>query len=183
MGQILFGIIVLCILIYYPEVFLLAGLILAGFYLHNKYNLVERDKTNADEVEEEPTIQERMEKEVESKMKPGFRDDPEWKAASKKFNDNANIMRIISDLEMEIEDLEEELERECDPNTANWIDRKKKELKTLENQAGITQKREERAKEEKKPPKKSLHPEGSPQITPRDMTDQEVDAALQQLND
>ncbi len=183
MGQILFGIIVLCILIYYPEVFLLAGLILAGFYLHNKYNLVERDKTNADEVEEEPTIQERMEKEVESKMKPGFRDDPEWKAASKKLNNSSVLMREIADLEMEIEDIEEQLKEDCDPFTANLLEEAKNRLKTLENQAGITQKREERTKEEKKPPKKSLHPEGSPQITPRDMTDQEVDAALQQLND
>ena len=183
MGQILFGITLLLMLIYYPEVFLLAGLILAGFYFYGKYDLVERDKTDTDEVEEEPTMQERMEKEVESKMKPGFRDDPEWKAASKKLNDQSTLMRIIADLEMDIEDLEIELEKDCDPITANMLARAKKELKTLENQAGITQKREERTKEEKKPPKKSLHPEESPQTTPRDLTDQEIDAALQQLND
>ncbi len=179
MGQILFGILILYIFIYYPEVILLAGLILAGFYFHNKYELTERNKTVADEVDDGPTIQERMEKEVEASMKQGFRDDPKWKKLSKKVNDQGSIMREISDLEIEIEDLEEAGEESSVPYIANIIDRKKKELKTLENRAGITQKRAERAKEEKPTPQSV----GIPQTPPRDMTDQEIDRALQELND
>ena len=179
MGQILFGITLLLMLIYYPEVFLLAGLILAGFYFYGKYDLVERDKTDTDEVEDEPTMEEKAEKEAESKMKPGFRDDPEWKAASEKLKDQSTIMRIIADLEMEIEDIEEQLKEDCDPFTADLLEKAKDRLKTLENQAGITQKRAERAKEEKPTPKLIE----IPQDPPRDMTDQEIDAALQQLND
>ncbi|KKN32264.1 hypothetical protein LCGC14_0815440 [marine sediment metagenome] len=179
MRQVLFGILILYIFIYYPEVILLAGLILAGFYFHNKYELTERNKTVADEVDDGPTIQERMEKEVEANMKQGFRDDPEWKKLSKKVNDRAIIMREISDLEMQIEDLEKELAETCDSFTANVLERAKERLKTLENRAGITQKRAERAKEEK-PDSQSV---GIPQTPPRDMTDQEIDRALQELND
>ena len=152
MGQIVFGILILCIFIYYPEVFLLAGLILAGFYFYSKYELTERDKTVADEVDDGPTIQERMEKEVEANMKQGFRDDPEWQKLSKKVKEEGSIMREISDLEMEIDRLEEELKKECDPFTANLLKEAKERLKTLENRAGITQKRAERAKEEKPAP-------------------------------
>lgn len=176
MGNILFYILVLFILAYYPEVFLLAGLILGGVWLISKYELVEKDKADADEVDDEPTPQERAEKEVEAKMKPGFRNDPEWKAASKKINDRAVIMREISDLEIEIDRLEEELKEECDPFTANLLKEAKDRLKTLENRAGITQRRAERTKEEK------IVLE-TPQATPIDMTDQEIDAALQELND
>ena len=179
MGQIIFGITLLLMLIYYPEVFLLAGLVLAGFYLYNKYDLVEKDKIDTDEVEDEPTMEEKAEKEVESKMKPGFRDDPEWKAASEKLNDRAAIMREISDLEMTIEDLEEALEKNPKCGADFDLAEARQRLKTLENQAGITQRRVERAKEEKPTPKLTE----IPQDPPRDMTDQEIDAALQQLND
>ncbi len=179
MGQILFGILILCILIYYPEVILLAGLILAGFYFHSKYELTERDKTVADEVDDGPTIQERMEKEVEANMKQGFRDDPEWKKLSKKVNDQGSIMREISDLEMQIEDLEEERQKKPGPEVDFDLTAAQKQLKTLENRAGITQKRAERAKEEKPAPQSV----GIPQTPPKDMTDQEIDRALQELND
>lgn len=176
MGHILFGIFILCILMYYPEVFLLAGLILGGFYLHSKYDLVERDSKVADEADDEPTREEKAEKEAESKTIPGFRDDPEWKAASKKVTDRGAWMREISDLEMIIEDLEKEMTEDPNPGATIDLAEARKRLKTLENRAGLTQRRQERAKEEK------IVPE-IPQATPKDMTEQEIDAALQQLND
>ncbi|KKL17206.1 hypothetical protein LCGC14_2487860 [marine sediment metagenome] len=176
MGQILFGIIVLCILIYYPEVFLLAGLILAGFYFHSKYKLVEKVKTDGNKVEEEPTQQERAEKELESKLKQGYQDDPKWQENRDKVKAHTAVMREISDLEIKIEELNEALEKNPRCGADFDLAESKKRLKMLENQAGITHRRRERAKEEIKPVE-------TPQNPPIDMTDQEIDAALQELND
>jgi hypothetical protein len=179
MGQIVFSIFILCILIYYPQAIIVAGLLLAGSWLYNKYEVVERDSKLAGEKDNEPDFIDPMakaEKELESKMKKGFRDDPEWKAASKKINDNANIMRSISDLEMKIDELEEERKKKPGPEVDFDLAAAQKQLKTMENQAGITQRRRERTKKKEDPPPKA-------QAAPIDMTEQEIDAALQELND
>lgn len=179
MGLFVFVIFVLCIFIYYPQIIIVTGLLLAGFWLYSKYEVVERDSKPAGEKNNEPDSIDPAaiaEKELEAKMKPGFRDDPEWKAVSKKVNDNSTVMIEISDLEMKIDELEEEREKKPGPEVDFDLAESRKLLKLLENQAGITQRRRERAKEEK------IVPE-TPQSTPREMTDQEIDAALQQLTD
>ncbi len=179
MGQIVLVILVLCILIYYPQTILITGLLLAGFWLYAKYEVIERGSRPAGGSSSEPDFvdpEEKADKDVEAKMKKGFRDDPKWQATSKKINDQGSIMREISDLEMKIDELEEEREKKSGPEVDFDLTEARKLLKLLENQAGITQRRQERTKETKKPPVTT-------QSTPRDMTDQEIDAALRELND
>ena len=178
MGSILFVIIILCILIYYPEVVLLAGLIIGGICFAQNYKVVKKDaeNTNKDEDDlEDWSPQKAAEKEVKERLKTGYQDDPEWKEKSKKISDHQEQMQKIADLEMEIDELKEQLEQDSDPITAKIIEERKKLLKTLEKRAGIHRTSKEIPKPSQKVQDNIDHS--------RELTDQEIYEAMQELND
>ena len=70
------------LLFYHPGWVILAGAIVAGNYLLQRYNLTPVEESK--EEEEPPTMEERYAKEVDKKMKTPNKDDPKWQELDKK---------------------------------------------------------------------------------------------------
>ena len=86
---ILIGSVCLYLLLYHIGWVILAGLIVGGFYLLHNYTLVSVDpKDQEDDLfrgkKVYPTAEEVYTKEVDSLLKPGYKDDPKWQELNKK---------------------------------------------------------------------------------------------------
>lgn len=99
---ILIGSFCLYLLIYHPGWVLLAGLVAVGFYIFRGYELKQREERDKEpEVDFAPglTREAKAEQEVEKRMKPGYRQNPEWQALSKKVKDHIEKARAHEEAE------------------------------------------------------------------------------------
>ena len=142
------GIILFAILLQYPGILIIAGLIILAIYMYVKhpdsfaklgiripteYKSSEPKDNLSREDQDFETYKDKFDKidaELEKKMKPGFRDDPEWQEMSAELRKNGVKNRKIADDELRREMLEEALQY-AEAGLWNKVNAIEKELRDM----------------------------------------------------
>lgn len=111
---ILIGSFCLYLLLYHTGWVILAGLIVGGVYLIRNFDLVpavskDREAELSQEKKEYPTAEEVYAKEVDSLLKPGFKDDPKWQELNKKVRKHNAHQDELARQESYLEELTNEV--------------------------------------------------------------------------
>ena len=161
MTQFIFAVVVVYLLFLFPQIVLVAGLILGGFWLYTKYELVDKEKKSSEKIDDLGgwTAEKASEEWVDTHLDKDVLITDEFRGEGKK---------IAAEIYKKQQEADEEMKRD--------IEAEDRGEKTPFAQKSTTKKVE-------KPPIAPTKPPISTPPETQDLTDQEIYAIMQQLSD